>query len=66
MTAKKASSLAAAYGRGWQSPRRAPDIIEQVLVKVNGEIITKTDLEDARSPRSVRKIRTCGPIATPR
>ena len=45
------------------SPRA--DIIEQVLVKVNGEIITKTDLERARSPRSARRIRTCVPKATP-
>ena len=39
------------------SPRA--DIIEQVLVKVNGEIITKTDLGRARSRRSGRRIRTC-------
>ena len=32
-------------------PMRA-EIIEQVLVKVNGDIITKTELESGRSPRS--------------
>ena len=41
--------------RSWPSRsavRRGADaeIIEQVLVKVNGDIITKTDLERVRSP----------------
>jgi peptidyl-prolyl cis-trans isomerase SurA len=44
---------------GWrwllrQSPSREPIIIEQVLVKVNGEIITKTDLE-ARQIAALRQ-----------
>ena len=37
-------SLAARHRRGRGSPRRA-EIIEQILVKVNGEIFTKTELE---------------------
>ena len=28
------------------------DVLEQVLVKVNGDILTKTELRPSRSPRS--------------
>ena len=37
-------------------PRRcSAEIIEQILVKVNGEIFTKTDLEQRRS-RALREL----------
>ena len=55
MNVQKSSSLAAlmVVARAVASPQRT-DIIEQVLVKVNGEIITKTDLE-ARQIAALRQ-----------
>jgi peptidyl-prolyl cis-trans isomerase SurA len=48
------AALAVALGVGAQSPRGA-EIVEQVLVKVNGEIFTKTELE-ARQVTALRQL----------
>ena len=45
--------------RPWRSPRA--DILEQVLVKVNGDIITKTDLEQ----RQIAALRQKNPNLRP-
>ena len=54
---KLSRRVAVAAARSLRSPFRCrAEIIEQVLVKVNGDIITKTELEtqaDRRDPRSV-------------
>jgi peptidyl-prolyl cis-trans isomerase SurA len=47
-------ALALAIATSIGSPLGAADIVEQILVKVNGEIITKTDLEQ----RQIAAIRT--------
>ena len=54
MTHLRTTALGLALVAGLSAPLGAVDIIEQILVKVNGEIITKTDLEQ----RQIAALRT--------
>ncbi len=58
MTHLRTTALALVLAAAVSAPLGAADIIEQILVKVNGEIITKTDLEQrqiaARGTASLR------------